>query len=97
VDIVLADLRRAAAAIPASNAIAAVASAVTGQAYDLRPPQPVDQPGFILRQLWMQAAELNEGNLAENICTHIRSQADSRLVLAGMIGLIPKLTVRVQN
>ena len=51
VDRVLADLRRAAAANPASTAVAAVLAAVTGQAHNLRPPQPVDQPGYILRQL----------------------------------------------
>lgn len=67
VDHVLDDLRRAATANPASTAVAAVLTAVTGQAYDLRPPQPVDQPGYILRQLWMQAAELGEDDLAVDV------------------------------
>ena len=74
---VLADLRRAAAANPASTLVAAVLAAVTGQVHDLRPPQPLDQPACILRQLWMQAAELAEGDLAEDI----RSRLQSTLVL----------------
>jgi hypothetical protein len=51
VDRVLADLHQAAAAKPATTKVAPVLAAVTGQAYDLRPPQPVSQPGYILRQL----------------------------------------------
>ena len=83
---VLADLRRAAAANPASTAVAAVVAAVTGQAYDLRPPQPVDQPGYILRQLWMQAAELAEDDLAEEIRSRLQSRPGP--------GLVPRWTTR---
>ena len=86
VDRVLADLRRAAAANPASTAVAAVLAAVTGQAYDLRPPQPVDQPGYILRQLWMQAAELAEDDLAEDIRSRLQSRPGP--------GLVPRWTTR---
>ena len=67
VDSVMADLREATAANAASAAPAAVLAAVIGQAHNLRPPQPVDQSGYILRQLWMQAAELAENDLAEDI------------------------------
>ncbi len=74
VDRVLADLRRAAAANPASTAVAAVLAAVTGQAYNLRPPQPLDQPGYIMRQLWMQSAELAEDDLAGDIRTRLQSR-----------------------
>ena len=80
VDLVLADLRRAAAANPASTLVAAVLAAVTGQAYNLRTRQPVDQPGYILRQLWMQAAELAEDQLAEDIRSRLPSWPGPRLV-----------------
>ena len=83
VDRILADLRQVAAANPASTAVVA---AVTGQAYDLRPPQPVGQPGYILRQLWMQAAELGEDDLAEEIRSRLRSRPGS--------GLVPRWTTR---
>ena len=46
------------AANPASETVVAILTAVAGQAHNLRPPQPLDQPGYILRQLWMQSAEL---------------------------------------
>jgi hypothetical protein len=77
---VLADLRQAAAANPASSAVAAVVAAVNGQANDLRPPQPVQQPGYILRQLWMQAAGLAEDDLAEDIRGRLQSRSGRRLV-----------------
>ncbi len=80
VDPVLADLRRAAAANPASTSIPAVLAAVTGQAYNLRNRQPVDQPGYILRQLWTQAAELAEDQLAEDIRSRLQSWPSRRLV-----------------
>jgi WD40 repeat protein len=86
VDWVLDDLRQAAAANPASTRIAAVAAAITGQSYDLRPPQPVGQPGYILRQLWMQAAELGEDDLAEDIRSCLQSRAGP--------GLVPQWTTR---
>ena len=86
VDSVLAELDRAAAASPASTAIAAVVSAATSQAYDLRPPQPVDQPGYVLRQLWMQAAELAADDLAEKIRSRLQSQPGP--------GLLPRQTTR---
>ena len=86
VDRVLDDLRQAAAASPDSTTVAAVLAAVTGQAYELRSPRPVDQPGYILRQLWMQAAEFGEDDLAED--TRIRLQSQPSL------GLVPRWTTR---
>jgi hypothetical protein len=80
VDGVLADLRRAAAADPANKAVAAVLAAIAGQAHNLRPPQPLDQPGYTLRQLCMQAAELAEDRLADDIRARLRSQPGPRLV-----------------
>jgi hypothetical protein len=74
VDRVLGDLHQAAAANPASEAVVAILTAVAGQAHNLRPPQPLDQPGYILRQLWMQSAELSEYNLAEEIGSRLQSR-----------------------
>jgi len=47
VDHVLVDLRRAAAASPASEPVAAMFVTASGQAHYLRPPGPVDQPGYV--------------------------------------------------
>ena len=74
VDHVLADLRRASAANPASAEVAAVLAIVTGQAHNLRAPQPLEHPGYILRQLWMQAAELVEDDLAGNLGSRLHSR-----------------------
>ena len=46
----------------------------------------MDQPGYILRQLWMQAAELAEDDLAEDIRSRLQS-------LPGP-GLVPRWTTR---
>jgi hypothetical protein len=86
VDRVLADLGRAVVANPVSTAVAAVLAVVSGQAYDLRPPQPVNQPGYILRQLWMQAAELAEDDLAGQIRGRLQSRPGP--------GLVPRWTTR---
>ena len=86
VDRVLADLRRAAAADPAEPAVGAMLATVSGQAHHLRPPLPVTQPGYVLRQLWLQAAELGEDRLASDLRARLRSQPDP--------GLIPIWTTR---
>ena len=80
VDLVVADLRRAAAADPDNIVVSAVLAAVVGQAYNLRPPLAVDEPGYILRQLWMQAAELAKDDLAEAIRIRLKSQVGPRLI-----------------
>ncbi len=80
IDPVLADLRRAAAANPADDKVSAALVTVVGQAYNLRPPQPLDQPGYNLRQLWMQAAELAEDDLAADIRGRLESRAGPCLV-----------------
>ena len=80
VDLVMADLRRAVAANPENAAVAAIYATVVGQAYNLRPPLILDQPGYILRQLWTQAAELAQDDLAEAIRSRLMSQAGPRLV-----------------
>ena len=76
VDHVLGDLRRAFAANAGSMEIAAVLAVVTGQAHNLRAPKPLDQPGYILRQLWMQAAELVENDLAGDLRSRLHSRPD---------------------
>jgi WD40 repeat protein len=86
VDRVMADVREATAANSASTEAAAVLATVAGQAHNLRPPQPVGQPGYILRQLWMRAAELTENDLAEEIRSRLLSRASG--------GLVPRWTTR---
>ena len=45
-------------AAPTNRAVGGVLAAVRGQAHDLSAADPVTQPGYVLRQLWLQAAEL---------------------------------------
>jgi hypothetical protein len=78
VDQVLADLRRAAAADPAGPAVAAMLASVSGQAHLLRPPSPVTEAGYVLRQLCLEAAELEEDRLASDLRARLRSQPDPR-------------------
>jgi hypothetical protein len=78
-DLVLSDLRRAATTDPAEPTVGAMFATVLGQAHNLRPPSPVIQPGYVLRQLWMQAAELEEDRLAGELRARLRSQLDSGL------------------
>ena len=86
VDRVLADLRRAAAAAPAHPAVGAMLAAVVGQAHRLRPSQPVDQPGYVMRQLCLRAAELGEDRLTCDLRARLRSQPGP--------GLVPLWTTR---
>jgi hypothetical protein len=76
VDRVLADLRSAAAADQAQPAVEAMLATVSGQAHYLRPPLPATQPGYVLRQLWMQAAELGEDIVASDLRERLRSLPD---------------------
>jgi WD40 repeat protein len=86
VDRVLADLRQAAVANLAEPAVGAMLAIVSGQAHHLRPPLPITQRGYVLRQLCLQAAELGEESLASDIRARLRSQPDP--------GLIPVWTTR---
>lgn len=86
VDRVLTELRRAAAANPTHPAVAAMLAAVTGQGHHLRRPRPLHQPGYVLRQLWLQAAEFTEDALADAIRAQLRSQPGG--------GLAPRWTTR---
>jgi len=65
---------RAVAADPADTDVAAVLAVVTGQAHYLRPATPLGQPGYILRQLGMQAGELGEDCLAGDIRARLKSR-----------------------
>jgi WD40 repeat protein len=86
VDRVLADLRSAAAADPARPTAGAMLATVSGQAHHLRPPLPVTEPGYVLRQLCLQAGELGEDRLASDLRARLRNQPDP--------GLIPIWTTR---
>ena len=76
VDRVLADLGAAQSAAPADEGVSAMLSALRAQAHHLRPPQPVGQPGYVLRQLCLQAAELADKHLVADIGTRLRALAD---------------------
>jgi WD40 repeat protein len=86
VDFVLAGLRRAGAANPAAATVVAILAVVTGQAHYLRPPQATEQPGYALRQLWMQAAESSEDHLADELHHCLQSRLSP--------GLVPLFTTR---
>jgi SecA preprotein cross-linking domain/Trypsin-like peptidase domain len=64
VDRVLAVLATAQSAGAAPANVSALLEIVRAQAPNLRPPEPVGQPGYVLRQLSLQAAELGEDRLA---------------------------------
>jgi hypothetical protein len=85
-DRVLADLRRAAVADPTHPTVGAMLATVSGQAHHLRPSLLLTQPGYVLRQLCLQATELEEDRLASDLRARLRSQPDA--------GLIPIWTTR---
>jgi hypothetical protein len=64
VDAALAELKTAGAAAPGEPQLAAMQATVGAQAHFLRGPETADDPGFVLRQLCLQAAELGETLLA---------------------------------
>jgi hypothetical protein len=80
VDRVLADLRKAAAADPTEATVGAMLTTVSGQAYHLRLSLLLTQPGYVLRQLCLQATELGKDQLASELRIRLRSQPDSGLV-----------------
>lgn len=79
-DRVLADLRRARAADPDHRGVAAMQAVVVGQARHLRPSQPLDQPGYVLRQLCLQAVELGDEQLAADLRNRLRNTPGLRLL-----------------
>jgi hypothetical protein len=74
VDRVLADLSRAAAAAPTDATITTMLATVRGQAHHLSLSSPLAQPGYVLRQLWLQAAELTEDRLADDLRARLQAQ-----------------------
>ena len=80
VDSVVAALSTARSAAPAYPRVSSMLAAVRGQARHLRPPAPVHQPGYVLRQLCLQAAELGEEVLAVELQKRLLSSAHPDLV-----------------
>ena len=74
---VLADLRRAAAANPTDTMVPAVLMSLNGQAHNLQFTRPLDQPGYILRQLWMQSAELGQARVADEARHYLQFRSGS--------------------
>ncbi|WP_368858541.1 trypsin-like peptidase domain-containing protein [Modestobacter marinus] len=72
VDQVLATLRTATTARP-GHTVAAMLAVLTGQRLNLRSPRPVDQPGYVLRQLCLQAMEHGEDRLADTMRVQLRA------------------------
>ena len=69
VDAVLAELKTAGTAAPGEPRLAAMHAVVRGQAHHLRGREAVDDPGFVPRQLCLQATELGETLLAADCRT----------------------------
>jgi WD40 repeat protein len=86
VDRALASLEAAHSVGAASVDSTALLAAIRSQASSLRPPQPISQPGYVLRQLCLQAAEFGEGRLA--------ADARARLLAMPDPGWIPLWTTR---
>ena len=86
VDSVLAHLSTARAADPADAGASVMLAVVRGQAQNLTSSRPVSEPGYVLRQLCLQAAELGDDRLADG----------SRAQLLGLAepGLVPMWTTR---
>ena len=81
VDQVLADL-----GTTTTTEASALRVIIRGQGHNLRPPQPIAQPGYVLRQLCLQAAELGEDHIAANARIRLQALPDP--------GLVPLSTTR---
>jgi WD40 repeat protein len=86
VDRVLANLGAAQSAGPANEGVSIMLSVLRAQAQYLRPPQPLNQPGYVLRQLCLQAAELADKQLA--------ADSAARLLVLASQDPIPRWTTR---
>ena len=80
VEQLLTDLRRTVAADPDGASARALLRTVTYQAYRLQMSTLLSQPGYVLRQLCLQAIELSEGDLASELHIHLRSRAGPQLI-----------------
>jgi hypothetical protein len=74
VDRVVATLATAEAAAESSAEVSALLTTLEAQAPNLRPPQPIDQLDYVLRQLGLQAAELGEDRLAADVQARLRAR-----------------------
>ena len=81
VDAVLAELKTAGAAAPGEPRLAAMHAVVRGQAHHLRDREAAGDPGFVPRQLCLQAAELGETLLAADFRTRQLASGDPGPVL----------------
>lgn len=80
VDRVMADLETAQSSGATPGDASALLAVLRIQAPNLRSPQPVILPGYVLRQLCLQAAELGEDQLAEDARKRLLAQPGARLV-----------------
>ena len=81
VDAVLAELKTADATAPDEPRLAAMHAVVRGQAHHLRDPEMGGDPGFVPRQLCLQAAELGENTIAADCRARQLASGDPGLVL----------------
>ena len=81
VDAVLAELKTAGAAAPSEPRLKAMHAVVRGQAHHLRDREAASDPGFVPRQLCLQAAELDEKTLAADCRTRLLACDDPGPVL----------------
>jgi WD40 repeat protein len=81
VDAVLAELTTAGAAAPGEPGLTAMHAAVRGQAHHLRGREAAGDPGFVPRQLCLQAAELGKALLADDFRTRQLASDDPGPVL----------------
>ena len=73
---VLAHLRTARSAAPADTAVSGLLAAVLGQAHYLRPPYPLNDVGYFLRQLCLQAVELADDRFGADVRTRLMALRD---------------------
>ncbi|WP_222272409.1 trypsin-like peptidase domain-containing protein [Modestobacter marinus] len=76
VDRMLATLHTAIAAQPGHATAATIASVVAGQRLNLLPPRPVGQPGYVLRQLCLEAMKHGEDRIADALRDRLRNLLD---------------------
>ena len=81
VGVVLAELKTAGAAAPGEPQLIAMHAVVRGQAHHLRDRETAGDPGFVPRQLCLQAAELGENTLAADCQAWLLASDDPGPVL----------------
>jgi WD40 repeat protein len=84
VDLVVAWMHTAAPLVANNLDVARPQAVVAAQAVHLRPPSPLRQPGFVLRQLCLQAMIYGWHDLADTIRDHLQKHQPA--------GLIPQWT-----